>query len=216
MGDRVQGSEQQSTSDDVAAQPQKPPARVAPRPDSIGSWIVAGIIAVAFVYFTVMAPHLSDDLQRWPTFLGVIGLSLSVVYLAQQIVIVKRDKQRTADLAARPAHERDGLTSDEEVEEMTYGSKEDYSKSGDVVTAIAFGGFVLYAFVAWAIGFLVATFAFLTLYMFFNGERALWKYVTVNVSIITSAYLLFGSVLNMRLTRGALYSPDWLTDWLPI
>jgi hypothetical protein len=217
----------------------RPPSK---RVDPPGAWITAAAIGVVFLLFYIEARDLPADIQRWPMWLILAGAILLALYALQQValrrewgVIQKLDQleetgegeegtSSVADaLAGRPrgaeaevADAVEPVGADEDRDAGQYGSAEDYTRRGDLQTALAMGSFVLFAAVAYGFGFLPATILYIPAYMVANGERHVGKLVALSLGTATAVYLLFGYVLNAPLTRGEWFRTDWLIDWIPL
>lgn len=173
-------------------------------PDSRGAWLIAVIIALALALFFLDSRGLPDSIERWPRWLAAVGGGLLLGYFAQQALAVLRERSR-GELWDLEEIERDALE---------YGNAEDYSQGGDHRTAIAFSWFAFLGLAGWAFGWLVAIALFVPLYLFAFGERRVWVFSVLTFFLLSTLYLLFDAVLLVNFTRGAVYSPDWLLQWV--
>jgi hypothetical protein len=213
--------------------------RPSKRADPIGSYVTAGLVGVAILYFFNEARQLPSDIQRWPFWLCITGFVLLAVYALQQFALRRElgivekldqatrandpDRQQASVTAAlegsvRQTGDEDAgaaLQAESERDTSAYGNPEDYSRRGNLMTLGASVLFVLFALAAYGFGFFPAALVFVPVYMLVNGERHVGKLVGVTLGTLVFVYGLFGFVLNTPLTRGEWFRPDWMLDWIP-
>lgn len=164
-----------------------------------GEWVVCGVLLVLATGFLIGSYQFSDAVQRWPFILSITTIGLTIAYAAYRLwagtfFVSMESTDRT----------------EEPVEEQA--ASEGEAPSNELAVLAAAISFVLFAILAYGVGFLLASVVFIAGYMLASGQRKPSIIVGVALGFSICIYLLFGSTLNVPLTEGAWleYSLRWL------
>lgn len=175
-----------------ASKPSQDTARTGGHRSVPGEWMVCAVMLIVSAGFLVGSFEYSEAVRRWPLILSSTVIVLIVGYAAYRLW--------TGTFLQ-------GTGSGEEPEEEPAGGN-------DRAVVAAAASFVLFAILAYGVGFLLASIIFIGGYMIVSGHRRPSTVVGLVLGFAAAIYLLFGATLNAPLTEGAWF---WYSlEWLPV
>ena len=193
--------------DDSRVSEFKPDTTRASRLRSIpGEWMVCAVLLLVSVGFLVGSFEYPEAVRRWPLILSSTVIVLIVGYAAYRLwtrtfLTDAGAEARTKGEPAEAIGEHDG-------------TPEALETTNDRAVLAAAISLVLFAILAYGVGFLLASIIFIGGYMIVAGHRKPSQVAGVVAGFAIAIYLLFGSTLNAPLNEGA-----WLwysLEWLPV
>lgn len=168
-----------------------------------GEWLVCAVLLAVSAGFLVGAFEYTEAVRRWPLILSTTTIILIVGYAAYRLW------SRTF-LSGPETSSGAGQDSAENADDATVAE----APPNDRAILAAAASFVLFAVLAYGVGFLLASVLFIGGYMVATGNRKPGRVVGVVLGFAVIIYLLFGSTLNAPLTEGAWF---WYSlEWLPV
>lgn len=171
-----------------------------------GEWMVCAVLLLVSVGFLVGSFEYPEAVRRWPLILSSTVIVLIVGYAAYRLWTgtFLTDAGASDGAGNEPAEVSGDSQESAEAEETT----------NDRAVLAAAVSFVLFAILAYGVGFLLASIIFIGGYMIVAGHRKPSQVAGVVAGFAIAIYLLFGSTLNAPLNEGA-----WLwysLEWLPV
>lgn len=156
-----------------------------------GEWLVCAVLLVLSAGFLVGSFEYAEAVRRWPLILSSTVIILIVAYALYRLWT--GTFMQSADLS----------------KETESTEAEPVNDRAIVATAVSF---VLFAILAYGVGFLLASIIFIGGYMVVSGHRSFITITGVVLGFSVAIYLLFGVTLNAPLNEGAwlYYSLEWL------
>lgn len=168
-----------------------------------GEWLVCAVLLAVSAGFLIGAFEYTEAVRRWPLILSSTTIVLILGYAAYRLW--------TRTFLGNPEGSGEaGQDSAAKADDKVAAE----APPNDRAILAAAASFVLFAVLAYGVGFLLASILFIGGYMIATGNRSPGRVIGVVLGFAVIIYLLFGSTLNAPLTEGAWF---WYSlEWLPV